>query len=75
MAIDKDRLKEDATNILRGIGKFTPGGILKDLIEGNEGEILKVIRTILSGTAPGRAAEAVQILVDRYKLPESVAKE
>ena len=74
MAIDKDRLKEDATNILRGIGKFTPGGILKDLIEGNEGEILKVIRTILSGTAPGRAAEAVQILVDRYKLPESVAK-
>ena len=74
MAIDKDRLKEDATNILRGIGKFTPGGILKGLIEGNEGEILKVIRTILSGTAPGRAAEAVQILVDRYKLPESVAK-
>ena len=74
MAIDKDRLKEDATNILKGIGKFTPGGILKDLIGGNEGEILKVIRTILSGTAPGRAAEAVQILVDRYKLPESVAK-
>jgi len=74
MAIDKDRLKEDATNILRGIGKFTPGGILKGLIEGNEGEILKVIRTILSGTAPGRAAEAVQILVDRYKLPESVAE-
>jgi len=74
MAIDKDRLKEDATNILRGIGKFTPGGILKDLIGGNEGEILKVIRTILSGTAPGRAVEAVKILVDRYKLPESVAK-
>ena len=74
MAIDKDRLKEDATNILKGIGKFTPGGILKGLIEGKEGEILKVIRTILSGTAPGRAAEAVQILVDRYKLPESVAK-
>ena len=74
MAIDKDRLKEDATNILRGIGKFTPGGIIKGLIEGNEGEILKVIRTILSGTAPGRAAEAVQILVDRYKLPESVAE-
>ena len=74
MAIDKDRLKEDATNILKGIGKFTPGGILKDLIGGNEGEILKVIRTILSGTAPGRAVEAVQILVDRYKLPESVAK-
>ena len=74
MAIDKDRLKEDATNILRGIGKFTPGGILKDLIEGNEGEILKVVRALLSGTAPGRAVEAVQILVDRYKLPESVAK-
>ena len=74
MAIDKNRLKEDATNILRGIGKFTPGGILKGLIEGNEEEILKVIRTVLSGTAPGRAAEAVQILVDRYKLPELVAK-
>ena len=74
MAIDKDRLKEDATNILRGIGKFTPGGILKDLIGGNEGEILKVVRALLSGTAPGRAVEAVQILVDRYKLPESVAK-
>ena len=74
MAIDKDRLKEDATNILKGIGKFTPGGILKGLIEGKEGEILKVVRALLSGTAPGRAVEAVQILVDRYKLPESVAK-
>jgi hypothetical protein len=74
MAIDKDRLKEDVSNILKGIGKFTPGGVIKSLVKGNEEQIQKAIRLILSGTAPGRAAEAVKFIVDRYKLPESVAE-
>ena len=77
MAIDTDKLKDDAAGILNLLGKITPGGMAKSLAEklqGNQAEVMKAIRIILSGTAPGRAAEAVKFIVDRYKIPESVAE-
>jgi hypothetical protein len=77
MAINTDKLKDDAAGILNLLGKITPGGMAKSLAEklqGNQAEVMKAIRIILSGTAPGRAAEAVKFIVDRYKIPESVAE-
>jgi len=77
MAIDTDKLKDDAAGILNLLGKITPGGMAKSLAEklqGNQAEVMKAIRIILSGTAPGRAAEAVKFIVDRYKIPESIAE-
>jgi len=76
MAIDTDKLKDDASGILNLLGKFTPGGMAKSLAEklqGNQAEIMKVIKKLLEKTPPGQAAKIVNFIVDRYKIPESVA--
>ena len=44
MAIDIDKIKEDASGILGVISKLTPGGQIANLGKGNEAEIIKVIK-------------------------------
>ena len=76
MAINTDKLKDDAAGILNLLGKITPGGMAKSLAEklqGNQAEIMKVIKKLLEKTPPGQAAKIVNFIVDRYKIPESVA--
>ena len=55
MAIDIDKIKEDASGILDVIRKLTPGGQIASLVKGNETEIMKVIRELLKRTGPGQA--------------------
>ena len=77
MAIDTDKLKDDASGILNLLGKFTPGGMAKSLaqkLQGNQAEVMKVIKQLLklNPTTAG-ATQAIEFIVDRYKIPESVA--
>jgi len=76
MAIDTDKLKDDAAGILNLLGKITPGGFLgKKIGQGlSNPEIMKVIKKLLERTPPGQAAQVVKFIVDRYKIPESVAE-
>jgi hypothetical protein len=76
MAIDTDKLKDDAAGILNLLGKITPVGMAKSLAEklqGNQAEVIKVIKKLLERTPPGQAAQVVKFIVDRYKIPESIA--
>jgi hypothetical protein len=76
MAIDTDKLKDDAGGILNLLGKITPVGMAKSLAEklqGNQAEVIKVIKKLLERTPPGQAAQVVKFIVDRYKIPESIA--
>ena len=50
MAIDIDKIKEDASGILGVISKLTPGGQIANLGKGNEAEIIKVIKELLKRT-------------------------
>ena len=74
MAIDIDKIKEDASGILGVISKLTPGGQIANLGKGNEAEIIKVIKELLKRTPPGQATEVVKFIVDRYQLDPNVAQ-
>ena len=74
MAIDIDKIKEDASGILGAIKNLTPGGQIASLVKGNEAEIMKVIRELLKRTPPGQAAEVVKLIVNRYRIDPDVAQ-
>ena len=61
MAIDINKIKEDASGILGAIKNLTPGGQIASLVKGNEAEIMKVIRELLKRTPPGQAAEGLAL--------------
>ena len=76
--IDMDKVKEDASNILNFLGDISPIGQAKKvakILQDNRSEIKKALREFLkiNPTTSG-PAKAVEFIVDRYKLPESVAK-
>ena len=77
MAIDTKKMQDDASNILNLLKKISPGSGVKKAIEnlqGNQSQIMKAIKQILklNPTTAG-ATQAIEFVVDRYKLPESVA--
>ena len=77
MAIDTKKMQDDASNILNLLKKISPGrGIKKvaEMLQGDQAQVIKAIKQILklNPTTAG-ATQAVEFLVDRYKLPESVA--
>jgi hypothetical protein len=77
MAIDTKKMQDDASNILNLLKKISPGSGVKkiaEMLQGNQAQIIKSIKQILkiNPTTAG-ATQAVEFLVDRYKLPESVA--
>ena len=74
MAIDINKIKEDASGILGAIKNLTPGGQIASLVKGNEAEIMKVIRELLKRTPPGQAAEVVKLIVNRYRIDPDVAQ-
>jgi len=71
--INTDKLKEDASGILDILGKNTPFGIAKMMVEktqGNEAQIKNFIKNLLKNTPPG---QVINFITDRYKIPESIA--
>ena len=77
MAIDKQKMQDDASGILNLLKKISPGAGVKkiaEMLQGDQAQIIKAIKQILklNPTTAG-ATQAVEFLVDRYKLPESVA--
>ena len=72
MALDLDKIKEDASGILGKLKNITPGGQIANLIK--QAEIIKVIKELLKRTSPGQAAEVVKLIIDRYQLDPDVAQ-
>ena len=73
MAINTDKLKEDASGILNILGKNTPFGVAKMIAkktQGNEAQIMKFIKKLLKSSPPGLV---VDFIADRYKIPKSIA--
>jgi hypothetical protein len=77
MAVDTKKMQDDASNILKLLKKISPGSGVKkisEILQGNQSQIIKAIKQILkvNPTTAG-ATQAIEFVVDRYKLPESVA--
>ena len=77
MAIDTKKMQDDASNILNLLKKISPGSGVKkvaEMLQGNQSQIMEAIKQILklNPTTAG-ATQAIEFVVDRYKLPESVA--
>jgi len=77
MAIDTNKIKDDAAGILNILRKISPSGMTRsvaEMLQGNQSQIMKAIKQILKlNPTTGGATQAVEFIVDRYKLPESVA--
>jgi hypothetical protein len=77
MAIDKKRMQEDASNIINLLKKLSPGRNAKEvakILQDNQFQIKSFLKKFLkSNPTTAGATQAVEFLVDRYKLPESIA--
>ena len=77
MAIDTKKIKDDAEGVLGLLRQISPSGMARsvaEMLQGNQSQIMKAIKQILKlNPTTGGATQAIEFVVDRYKLPESVA--
>ena len=78
---DTGKMKEDASNILSKISKFTPGGMIgkaargiASMAKGNEAEIIKAVQKMLAVTPIGQIPAAIKFLADRYRIDPAIVE-